>query len=153
MKMGQYRHTALIVSAEADTVKALKKMLDSDCYSCGVACAADALRLLHRLCFEVVITDLRLPDASGLALCEQIKQTYPATAVLLYAGTEAEETSAEAARKGAQACLPASLEPQQLQAILRQVWSLPDERLSNDTSSHDRAQFYEETPSLSFARG
>lgn len=100
-------------------------MLGLEWFSCGVKCAADALRLLNGDSFEIVITDPELPDASGFVLCEKVKQAYPETVVLIYAGTDDKLAAAEAARNGAFACLDRSIQSHQLQEIVRQARSQP----------------------------
>ncbi len=48
--------------------------------------AGDAKSGLHKLAhadIDVILCDVKLPDASGVALCEQIKQQYPLVEVIL----------------------------------------------------------------------
>lgn len=53
-------------------------------YLCGTASTAqEAMGLLDRRFFDVVITDVEMPGASGLELCRHIRKMYPDTIVLV----------------------------------------------------------------------
>ncbi|MBF0613075.1 MAG: sigma 54-interacting transcriptional regulator [Magnetococcales bacterium] len=56
---------------------------------------------LYQQTFDLVITDLRLPDGSGLQLLAEIQHNYPRTHVILITGFPEVETVREALRQGA----------------------------------------------------
>lgn len=51
--------------------------------------------------FDLVITDMRMPDMDGMQLLEHIKATVPDTEVIIITGYASIETAVEAMRKGA----------------------------------------------------
>jgi two-component system response regulator PilR (NtrC family) len=69
-----------------------------------VASAADgseALALIEVNDFDLVITDLRMPNLDGVALLERLRQLRPQTLVLLMTAYASVETAVEALRQGA----------------------------------------------------
>ena len=73
----------LIVDAEESPRNHLASVL-SDQYSCQTAATAEkAMGLLTFNRFDLVITDVKLQNISGLALCHFIRRTRPGTVVIL----------------------------------------------------------------------
>jgi DNA-binding response OmpR family regulator len=50
------------------------------------ATAGEALSLLEREKFDLLILDYRLPDSTGLELCERIRRTDRRTPIMFYSG-------------------------------------------------------------------
>ena len=61
----------------------------------------NALRALDSGEFDVLVTDLRMPDADGMQLLEYIKANAPDTEVVILTGYATVETAVDAMRKGA----------------------------------------------------
>jgi DNA-binding NarL/FixJ family response regulator len=61
----------------------------------------DGLRCLQEKAFDVVITDIFLPDGQGLATFRHLQQHAPATPVIVLCRNADRETAVEAVRKGA----------------------------------------------------
>ncbi len=94
--------TALIVDDEPD----IRELLEMSISSMGVKVESagdveSARQLLRQTRFDVCITDMRLPDASGIELVKHIQSTYPAlpTAVITAYGNV--DTAVEALKAGA----------------------------------------------------
>ncbi|HBY66879.1 MAG TPA: sigma-54-dependent Fis family transcriptional regulator, partial [Flavobacteriaceae bacterium] len=51
--------------------------------------------------FDLLISDLKLPDDNGMSLLEHVKKTYPNTRVILMTGYAEVNTAVEAIKKGA----------------------------------------------------
>ncbi len=62
---------------------------------------ADGLRLFHADPADLVILDLRLPDASGLDLLAQLKTESPSTPVIVITAVDDVEVAVKAMRQGA----------------------------------------------------
>jgi len=61
----------------------------------------DALRLMERQRFDVVLLDLRMPGMDGMQVLRAIKQNWPESEVVVITGYPTVETAKEAVRLGA----------------------------------------------------
>lgn len=70
-----------------------------------VSSPAEARRLLAQDAFRVVVTDLFMPSDEGLALLRYVRQTLPATPVILMTAFGAPDLHRHALAEGAYACI------------------------------------------------
>jgi len=85
----------LIVEDELTALKVLRYFLDDAGYE--VAAATDgleALELLSRSRFDLVLSDLRMPRMDGVALARQILSTTPVIPIFLMTAYECDEVQA-----------------------------------------------------------
>src|SRR5579871_3655601 len=61
----------------------------------------DGLRMIQERSFDLIISDLFLPDGQGLATVRHLKQQAPHTPVIVLCGTADRDTAMHAVRKGA----------------------------------------------------
>jgi len=79
----------LIVDDENDTLSALKRFLRKESFIIHLASSAhQALDVLERLTCEIVVTDLRMPEMTGLELIQELKKRYPDIIRIILSGTE-----------------------------------------------------------------
>jgi len=91
----------LVVDDENGPRQALRMLLKED-YDVRLAPDAfEALNMLEREPYALVITDLRMPRRSGVELLELIKQSYPETQVIILTGYAHLETAVQAVEFGA----------------------------------------------------
>lgn len=79
---------------------------------------AEALSLCSQQTFDVVVTDIRLPDRSGLELLRRIQELDRRTPVILTTGHGTASSAIESTRNGAFAYLLKPLDLDQLQSII-----------------------------------
>ena len=92
----------LIVDDERLTSEALRYNLQLDGYHVDTASSAsEALALLERQVYPVVLTDLRMPGASGLDVARQALSLTPPTAVIIVSGYASPAEEAEIHSVGA----------------------------------------------------
>jgi len=97
------RGTILIAEDEAAVRESLAEVLRDEGYQ--VTTAADgsaALATLDTQDFDLVLTDLRMPGADGLAILRHAREVSPQTLVLLMTAHATVETAVEALQRGAQ---------------------------------------------------
>ncbi|HEY2774640.1 MAG TPA: sigma-54 dependent transcriptional regulator [Candidatus Binatia bacterium] len=100
--MTNTRGSILVVDDEAASRESLVDVLTDEGYD--VNSAADgklAADLLHEAEFDVVITDLRMPNMDGVELLREVRRLCPQTLVLLMTAHASVETAVEALRQGA----------------------------------------------------
>jgi two-component system, NtrC family, response regulator len=95
----------LIVDDEEGIRDLLKAILEGDYHLSEADCGAALHQALDREQPDVVLLDMKLPDANGLGLLPAIKQRWPATEVIVLSGQPNDQGTApwvaEAANHGA----------------------------------------------------
>lgn len=87
----------------------------------AAATGQEGLDLLRKDSFDVVITDLRLPGASGLELLQSCKQHSPKTEVILITAHGSVETAVEAMKVGAYDYITKPFSMEELLQIVERV--------------------------------
>ncbi|MFQ5778120.1 MAG: sigma-54-dependent transcriptional regulator [Terriglobia bacterium] len=82
----------------------------------------------HRV--DLVLVDLRMPQAGGMKLLEQLKQAYPHVAIILMTGYGSVETAVEAVKRGAYDYLAKPFHVDDLRAKLQHA--LKEVELTNE---------------------
>ncbi|NGX61060.1 MAG: Transcriptional regulatory protein ZraR [Chlamydiae bacterium] len=80
-----------------------------------------ALQTCKKKTFDLVITDLKMPDLTGIALLEKIKERSPSTLGLVMTAHGTIETAVEAMKKGAFHYLLKPFTPDALEALLKKA--------------------------------
>ena len=98
----------LVIDDEISITSSLKRTLELSGYQCDTACCGrDALRKLReKNLFDLIITDIRLPDISGIEILDVVRIKYPFLPVIVITGYASIESTKEAIRKGALDYLP-----------------------------------------------
>jgi len=92
----------LIVDDDEGHAEALSDALESDGYRSTIATSGEAgITKLSEETFEAVLTDLVMPDRSGIDVLQAAVRLQPDVAVLLVTGHESVRTAVDAMRKGA----------------------------------------------------
>jgi DNA-binding NtrC family response regulator len=96
------RRPILIVEDEPELGRVLRESLSQNGYSAHLAENAEkALDLIGQKAFDLIVSDIRLPDMSGLQLLDHIKgHSHPAP-VILMTGFGSVQSAVEAMKKGA----------------------------------------------------
>jgi len=119
------RRPILIVEDEPALGEILQNGLSQNGYSVHLAESAEkALKLFNQRAFDLVISDIRLPDMDGLQLLDHIKSRSASPPVILMTGFGSVQSAVEAMKKGAHNYFlkPFSLEilEEGIEAALRQ---------------------------------
>jgi two-component system, NtrC family, response regulator HydG len=109
----------LIIDDDKAHAEVLKESLERVGYECAIATSgrAGAKRLEHDD-FDVILTDLRMPDLDGLALLRKARQVAPDTEVVLITGFGDVKTAVEAIKEGASNYLTKPVDLAELRAIV-----------------------------------
>lgn len=95
--------TILIVDDDASLRDMLKIILQKEGY--GVQCAEDARSALNRLKkggIDLVVSDIKMPDLSGIKLLQKVKTLDPALPVLMITAYASTDDAVEAMKLGAE---------------------------------------------------
>ncbi|UFS71236.1 sigma-54 dependent transcriptional regulator [Geomonas sp. RF6] len=92
----------LLIEDEEGSREALLALLKGSGFSIkGCGSGEEALKCLKEERFDIVISDLFLPDKSGLEILTTVKADSPATEVILITGHASAETAVKAMKEGA----------------------------------------------------
>ncbi len=92
----------LVVDDETTIRELLSHFLTARGYRCGLADSAEAaLREMAQGEYDLVISDIRMPQVTGLQLLEQLQSTYPAVPVILITAVADLDTAVDAMKQGA----------------------------------------------------
>lgn len=92
----------LVVDDEPNFLALMRSALSRRGFDVNIAATGPtALSLLASENFAFALVDLRLGDASGMELAEEIKRRSPTTHVIVVTASPTDETRAEAKRRGA----------------------------------------------------
>jgi len=123
--------TILIVEDETEVRLALCRLLSDVGYKVtGLERGADALEMIQRSPFDVVITDMRLPDVDTMEILELAKEINPDTAVIVITSTANIETAVDAVSQGAYAYSVTPINPGEIKTIIANA--LKQQRLSEE---------------------
>jgi len=90
------RCSLLIVDDEPCILSTLQAVLTSEFDVVPANCATAAKSILSRRPFDLILTDLRMPDQSGIELLEWVREHHPRTVRLLMTGFAEVEGAVEA---------------------------------------------------------
>jgi len=92
----------LVIEDDISFCKLLEKFLIKKEYEVAVAFSAAEARLaIKNESFDLILTDLRLPDFDGIALMSEIKDSHPEIPVVLMTGYSDVNTAVKAIKNGA----------------------------------------------------
>jgi two-component system response regulator HydG len=109
----------LVVDNDGAHAEAMADSLRSVGFACTVAGGGrEAASLLETGTFEIVITDLKMPDVGGLEVLATVKELQPDAEVVLVTGHGTIESAVEAMQRGAFNYLLKPLDLKQLRAVV-----------------------------------
>lgn len=110
----------LVVDDEQSLREVLSIMLKRAGYAVTSATdGEEAVELLQKEIFDLVITDLRMPKVDGLEVLKAVKSTSPETVVLIITAFASADSAVEAMKQGAYDYLTKPFQVDEVQLIIR----------------------------------
>ena len=137
----------MVVEDEIGTRITLCGILEDTGYRViGLEKGADALEIIRTSPFDVVITDIRLPDVDGIEILELAKEINPEVAVIMMTGYASVETAIDAVNQGAYAYFVKPVNPDEIKttianALKHQRLSLENKKLVDDLQRSNKLLF------------
>jgi putative nucleotidyltransferase with HDIG domain len=97
----QHRHTVLFVDDEVNILRALQRLLRSE--DMNVLCASrpeDAIEALSRNHVQVVVSDQRMPEMSGVDLLARVRERWPDVIRMMLTGYTEMDVAVDAINRG-----------------------------------------------------
>jgi len=116
----------LIVDDEPDILELLGMTIERMGFNAITACSiADATHQLSQKSFDLCLTDMRLPDGSGLDLVNHIQMKYENMPVIMITAYGSLDVAIEAMKIGAFDFLSKPVELEKLKAVIKTALALP----------------------------
>lgn len=143
----------MIVDDEERARNGIRTLIDWNAHDIEIIAeardGAEALEWMEKIHVDILLTDIRMPEMDGLALIEQVSQSYPAVKCIIMSGYDEFEYAQKAMSVGASHYL---LKPSRRQEILDLVLLLTQEiekeRLQSRSFEQLKAGFRESFPLL-----
>ncbi len=112
----------LVVDDEADICRSVSKVLTRKGFAVDSALNADdAIQLMSKTSFDLVITDLMMPKTDGMELLGIIRNHYPELNVIMITGYASIDSAVRAVKLGAAGYLPKPFTPEELMTVTRKA--------------------------------
>lgn len=112
----------LIVDDDVTFCLMLKKLLEKHQYQVSTLFSPDGVKQMVRQSFyEVVMTDLRMPDVSGMDLIGLIKKESPDTQIIMMTGYANIPTAIQSIKQGAFNYIPKPFQPEEVLNLIREA--------------------------------
>ncbi|MFA6223787.1 MAG: response regulator [Desulfomonilaceae bacterium] len=112
---GNFKAITLVVDDEQIVLESVRRILEEQGFKVETASRIDqAIDLLKTTRYDLVLTDLMMPDRSGMELIEAVASEYPDTGVIMFTGYPTVESVRESMKLGALDYLPKPFTPDEL---------------------------------------
>lgn len=112
----------LVVDDEITVCESIKKILSRQGYTVdNTLNAEDAIKKINESAYDLVITDLMMPNTNGLELLQIIKDYYPELEVVVVTGYASIDTAIKATKLGASDYIPKPFTPDELMQVTRKA--------------------------------
>ncbi len=113
----------LLVDDDKNALDGLVKILTHDGYPVsGVLSGYEALSLLSRKNFDIIVTDMKLPGIGGLSLIHEIRKKEESVAIVVITAYSSVKTAVEAIKCGADDYLTKPINIEELKLVLEKIW-------------------------------
>ncbi|PIE19243.1 MAG: hypothetical protein CSA66_02630 [Proteobacteria bacterium] len=143
--MNAHKTRVLLVDDEPTVLTSLGRWLNHGGY--GVLTASDtsgAISVLEQHRVDVVLSDIVMPGAGGMALLDEVCARWPGLKVILMTGVPSVETASEAVRRGAYDYLVKPIDPHHISQVISRAAELKaledDHRRLAGENARQRAQ-------------
>jgi len=118
----QGRKKILVVDDEKDVVSTLIESLDALGYQAdGAVNGKQALKMIINEKYDLVITDIRMPDKNGIELLKDIKSRFPDLPVVIITGYTLAYPPEQAKKEGAEGYIPKPFRINQIDELLAKL--------------------------------
>lgn len=146
----------LIIEDDIAFCKLLEKFLIKKAYDVTIAfSASEAREAVKNESFDLILTDLRLPDSDGIGLMSEFKNSHPHIPVILMTGYSDVNTAVKAIKNGAADYISKPFNPDEVLLVITNALQAPkaEEEQSEITEKKKKAIKKTNTSENEFVRG
>ncbi|WP_281323123.1 sigma-54-dependent transcriptional regulator [Flavobacterium aestivum] len=124
----------LLIEDDVSFCKMLENFLVKKSYSVTTAFTAEEAKIkIKNQNFDLIITDLRLPNYDGIQLMSEFKSSYPTIPVILMTGYSDVNTAVKAIKNGAADYISKPFNPEEVLLVIANTLQIPNANLTNET--------------------
>lgn len=113
----------LLIDDDKNALDGLMKILAQDGYPVsGVLSGYEALNLLSKKNFDIIVTDMKLPGIGGLSLIRELRKKEEPVAIVVITAYSSVKTAVEAIKCGADDYLTKPINVEELELVLEKLW-------------------------------
>ena len=113
-------------------------MLDKEGYQVATAAGgSEAIDILKKKEFDLVITDIRMKEVNGLEVLKKCKEIYPNTVVIMISAYASTSTAVEAMKWGAYDYLPKPFKVREIKSVIRDALVVAQSQESQEKAETD----------------
>ena len=113
----------LIVDDDKNTLQGYLKILSQDGFSVeGASTGYQALQKIDEKHFDIVVSDIRMPQLDGLTLLKEIQKRNDDISVILVTAYGTIDSAVEAIKLGAETYLTKPINVEELEILLKKIW-------------------------------
>ena len=128
----------LVVDDEHSMREFLEIMLDKEGYLVATAAGgSEAIDILKKKEFDLVITDIRMKEVNGLEVLKKCKEIYPNTIVIMISAYASTSTAVEAMKWGAYDYLPKPFKVREIKSVIRDALAIAQSQESQEKAETD----------------
>ncbi len=129
----------LLIEDDVAFCKLLEKFLIKKLYNVtAVFSAEEAKSKIKSDKFDLIITDLRLPDCDGIVLMSEIKLTHPNIPIILMTGYSDVSTAVKAIKNGAADYISKPFNPEEVLLVITNALQISNDKESNQIVTTQR---------------
>jgi len=138
------KESILVVDDAPDTLELLKRNLISQGYTVYTSAGVSgAIKILDSAHIDLVITDLKMPEISGLDLVKHVRENFKDTEVMMITGYASVNGAVEAVKSGAEEYLAKPFTDEELfSAVQRVINKLQIRRSANKITTEEKYDTY-----------
>ncbi|MBW8332822.1 MAG: sigma-54 dependent transcriptional regulator [Prolixibacteraceae bacterium] len=131
----------LIIDDDVTFCLMLKKLLEKHHYQVTtVFSPKDVKRMIRQEFYDVVLTDLRMPNVSGMDLIGMIKLESPETQIIMMTGYANISTAIQSIKHGAFNYIPKPFQPEEVLNMINEALKDTSERLKTKNPGNEKKQ-------------
>jgi DNA-binding NtrC family response regulator len=112
----------LVIDDEMIVCESCKRILEEDGYEVETALSGrEAIDKMKENPFDIVITDLKMPEIDGMEVLRTFRKEYPDTIVIMITGFSTVETAVEAMKLGAFDYIPKPFTPDEVSIVVKKA--------------------------------
>lgn len=118
----EQNNNILVVDDEVVVCNSVRKILTKSGYSVDYANSTEeAVSILKKKRYGLVLLDLRLPSQGGITLLRQIRKSWPLVKIIIITGYASIDSAIETAKLGASSYIPKPFSPDELNGAVKEA--------------------------------